>query len=118
VADERRGAAKICALGVRVRKNTTMHGLALNVATDLSHFATIDPCGLGNRPVTSLRELRGAACPPMATVKADLAATLREALGALRGAVPEKHSAGGPEKSPGPGAIPGAGSIPGAGGDG
>lgn len=50
--------AKIAAIGVRVRKGTTMHGLALNVSTDLSYFDLIVPCGLKGRPVTSLsREL-------------------------------------------------------------
>src|SRR5262249_23731675 len=46
--------AKICAMGVRVRRWVTMHGLALNVTTDLSHFSHIVPCGLVGRPVTSL----------------------------------------------------------------
>ncbi len=64
--------AKVCAMGVRVRKNTTMHGLALNVTTDLSHFQTIDPCGLGGRPVTSLAELLGEDAPGMDEVKASL----------------------------------------------
>ncbi len=64
--------AKLAALGVRVRKHTTMHGLALNVTTDLSHFRTIDPCGLGRRPVTSLQALLGEACPSMDAVKAAL----------------------------------------------
>ncbi|MEM6458904.1 MAG: lipoyl(octanoyl) transferase LipB [Planctomycetota bacterium] len=73
-------AAKLCAMGVRVRKHTTMHGLALNVTTDLSHFATIDPCGLGGRPVTSLSELLGDGCPSMAEVKAGLAGALGAAL--------------------------------------
>ena len=62
-------AAKVCAMGVRVRKNTTMHGLALNVTTDLSHFGTIVPCGLAGRPVTSLQRLLGPDTPPMARVK-------------------------------------------------
>ena len=61
--------AKLCAMGVRVRKNTTMHGLALNVTTDLSHFQTIDPCGLGGRPVTSLKQLLGEDMPGMDEVK-------------------------------------------------
>lgn len=63
------GLAKVCAMGVRVRKNTTMHGLALNITTDLSHFKTIDPCGLGDRPVTSLTELLGSDAPEMDEVK-------------------------------------------------
>jgi len=72
--------AKLCAMGVRIRKNTTMHGLALNVTTDLTHFQTIDPCGLGGRPVTSLRQLLGDDCPPMARVKRTLAEQLTAAI--------------------------------------
>lgn len=64
--------AKLCAMGVRVRKNTTMHGLALNVCTDLEHFQTIVPCGLVGRPVTSLQQLLGEDAPHIAQVKKDL----------------------------------------------
>lgn len=77
-------AAKLCALGVRVRRGVAMHGLAFNVDPDLEHFATIDPCGLGDRPVTSLRRLRGAACPSMPEVKAALVAALGRVLGMQR----------------------------------
>jgi lipoate-protein ligase B len=73
--------AKLCAMGVRVRKNTTMHGLALNVTTDLSHFAMIDPCGLGGRPVTSLRRRLGERCPAMDEVKRQLAEDLAASVG-------------------------------------
>jgi lipoyl(octanoyl) transferase len=53
-------AAKIAAIGVRVRKGATLHGLALNVSTDLSYFDLIVPCGLKNRTVTSVeKELGG-----------------------------------------------------------
>jgi len=38
--------AKICAIGVRIRRGVSMHGLALNVRTDLSRFDLIVPCGL------------------------------------------------------------------------
>ncbi len=56
----RRTAEKVCAIGVRVRRWVTMHGLALNVTTDLSHFDLIVPCGLSGRGVTSLaREIPG-----------------------------------------------------------
>jgi lipoyl(octanoyl) transferase len=41
----RAGEAKIAALGLRVRNGCTYHGLAVNVAMDLSPFADIDPCG-------------------------------------------------------------------------
>lgn len=71
------GPAKLCAMGVRVRRWVSMHGLALNVTTDLSRFGLIVPCGLPGRPVTSLRELLGDASPPMPAVKAALAEELR-----------------------------------------
>ncbi len=48
------GEAKIGAIGVRVRRWVTMHGLSINVAPDLSHFAGIVPCGIAQFPVTSL----------------------------------------------------------------
>ena len=47
--------AKICAMGVRVSKWVTLHGLALNVHPDLSQFGLIVPCGLLDRPVTSMK---------------------------------------------------------------
>lgn len=76
-------SAKICAMGVRVRRWVSMHGLALNVTTNLAHFNLIVPCGLVGRPVTSLeRELagHGRPCPPMSEVKAQLAADLSRTL--------------------------------------
>lgn len=48
---------KIAAIGVRVRRWVTMHGLALNVAPDLSHYGGIVPCGLPEYGVTSLAAL-------------------------------------------------------------
>ena len=72
--------SKICAMGVRVRKNTTMHGLALNVNTDLSHFDTIVPCGLHGRSVTSLTELLGDDAPTMPQTKEALVARLQSAV--------------------------------------
>lgn len=52
-----RPEAKIAAIGVRVRRWVTFHGLALNVAPDLEHFSGIVPCGIGAYPVTSLADL-------------------------------------------------------------
>ncbi|MGA9077552.1 MAG: lipoyl synthase [Acidimicrobiales bacterium] len=46
---------KICAVGVRVSRGRTMHGFALNVDADLAMFSHIVPCGIPDRPVTSLR---------------------------------------------------------------
>ena len=49
--------AKIGALGVRVKRWVTLHGFAINVAPDLSHFSGIVPCGISEFGVTSLAEL-------------------------------------------------------------
>jgi lipoyl(octanoyl) transferase len=48
--------AKIAALGLRVRNGCTYHGLAVNVAMDLSPFADIDPCGYPGLAVTQLAD--------------------------------------------------------------
>ena len=49
-------ARKICAIGVRSSHYVTMHGLALNVNTDLRYFSYIHPCGFIYKGVTSLRQ--------------------------------------------------------------
>jgi len=77
--------AKVGAIGVRVRRWVTMHGLAVNVRPDLSHFALIVPCGLHGRPVTSLEAMLGDACPSMDEVKSALVRTLDERLTARAG---------------------------------
>ncbi len=48
------GPRKICAVGVRTSRGRTTHGFALNVSCDLSMFGHIVPCGIADRPVTSL----------------------------------------------------------------
>lgn len=52
-----RGEAKIAALGVRIQKWVTSHGIALNVNPDLSHYAGIVPCGIREFGVTSLADM-------------------------------------------------------------
>jgi lipoyl(octanoyl) transferase len=52
-------ARKICALGVKTSRWVTMHGLALNVNTDLTYFNHIVPCGIDDKAVTSLEKELG-----------------------------------------------------------
>lgn len=49
--------AKICAIGMRIREGVSYHGFALNVATDLSYFAGIVPCGISDKKVCSIESL-------------------------------------------------------------
>ena len=50
---------KIAAIGVKVSRRVTTHGFALNVATDLSWFQNIVPCGIPDTGVTSMERLLG-----------------------------------------------------------
>ena len=52
-------ARKICAMGIMCSRWITMHGFALNVNTDLSHFEFIVPCGIQGKTVTSLEKELG-----------------------------------------------------------
>ena len=51
------GPAKVAALGLRVRRSYSYHGVSLNVDMDLSPFAAINPCGYPGLPVTQTRDL-------------------------------------------------------------
>jgi lipoyl(octanoyl) transferase len=51
------GEAKIAAIGVRVRRGVTYHGIALNIDPDLDHYRGIVPCGIAGYGVTSLAAL-------------------------------------------------------------
>ena len=80
---------KICAIGLRCSRFITMHGLALNVLTDLTWFSAINPCGFTDKGVTTLyREL--AAINPSSTPHTPptldaVSATLRHHLTQLLG---------------------------------
>lgn len=64
---------KLAAIGVRIRRWVTSHGMSFNVDGSLAGFTTIVPCGLRGEAVTSLRKLLGARCPPAAAVRRSLA---------------------------------------------
>lgn len=60
--------AKISALGLRVRRGSTYHGLALNVDMDLTPFLQINPCGYEGMAVTDMKTLLQSAGQPVPTV--------------------------------------------------
>ena len=66
---------KVAAIGVRVRRWVSYHGVAVNVAPDLGHFGGIVPCGIAGHGVTSLADLG------VAAGLADLDAALRDTFG-------------------------------------
>ncbi len=74
------GERKIASVGVHISRWLTSHGFALNVATDLSYFAGIVPCGLRGVAMTSIESLTGRR-PPLAEVAAACAGHLGEIFG-------------------------------------
>ncbi|PKB75038.1 MAG: hypothetical protein BZY68_01460 [SAR202 cluster bacterium MP-SAtl-SRR3965592-G2] len=51
--------AKIAAIGVKISRGVAYHGFAINVTTDLSYYSHIVPCGIADRPVTSMAKVLG-----------------------------------------------------------
>jgi len=56
---------KICSLGLRIRRGYSFHGLALNVAMDLSPFQCINPCGYAGMEMTQVSELKPGVTPAL-----------------------------------------------------
>ena len=63
------GNRKIAAIGVKVAQGVTTHGFALNVATDLSYFSHILPCGIPDKGITSMAVELGDRAPAMVDVE-------------------------------------------------
>jgi lipoyl(octanoyl) transferase len=92
VVDRARGTEdKIAAIGVRVTRWVSWHGIALNVDPDLSHFGGIVPCGISERGVTSLHRLGIPAT--MEEADAALIAAWREVFGEDPGHAPHHPAA-------------------------
>ena len=70
---------KIAALGLRIKRNKSYHGLSLNVDMDLSPFKQINPCGYAGMEVTQIKSLKSD--PDFSKVKADLIELLSKKLG-------------------------------------
>lgn len=84
-ADTSRRERKVCAIGVRVARGVTMHGLALNCDPDLARFDRIVPCGIEDADVTSLATELGRTVT-LADVAPALVLALETALAPLRAA--------------------------------
>jgi len=76
--------AKVAAIGVAVHRGVSYHGTAINVDPNMAHWGMIVPCGIPDKPVTSLRELMGSP-PPIDAVGDQFAQVLSELLVPDRG---------------------------------
>ena len=85
------GGAKVAAIGVKISRGIAHHGFAINVNPDLSKFAQIVPCGITDRPITSMAQLMesGLGNNPavMAEVQASVARCFGEGMGFVMGAL-------------------------------
>jgi lipoyl(octanoyl) transferase len=82
-------SSKIASIGIGVRRWTTFHGIALNVSTDLSFFASIVPCRMPDVRMTSMALELGAA-PPMAEVRGAFVDEFRSVFGYAEPAVAQE----------------------------
>lgn len=69
---------KVAAIGFRLKRWVSFHGMSFNVSLDLSGFQTIVPCGLVGQPVASMKTVLGDTCPSMESVRDRLLANFSE----------------------------------------
>ena len=74
------GEKKVGAIGIHISRGVAIHGISLNVNTDLSWYEAIVPCGHRTKPVTTLRDLLGEAVP-MEAARGALEAQLTQRFG-------------------------------------
>ena len=84
------GQAKIAAIGVKISRGIAHHGFAINVNPDLTKFAGIVPCGITDRPVTSMAQQLGQEVPAMVQVQERVARWFGEAMGYRVGEISTK----------------------------
>ena len=75
------GQAKIAAIGVKISRGIAHHGFALNGNPDLSWYDPIIPCGIADRPVTSMAQVLGGDAPAMAAIQASVARHFLKGMG-------------------------------------
>ncbi|MYC29049.1 MAG: lipoyl(octanoyl) transferase LipB [Chloroflexi bacterium] len=75
------GKAKVAAIGVKISRGIAHHGFSINVNPDLTKFAEIVPCGITDRPVTSMAKQLGQKAPAMAEVQESVARRFGEGMG-------------------------------------
>ncbi|HEY3117696.1 MAG TPA: lipoyl(octanoyl) transferase LipB [Chloroflexota bacterium] len=105
--------SKIAAIGVRIRRGVSTHGLALNVETNLSWFDAIVPCGISDAGVTSMTKILGAS-PGLPAVADELCDAFADVFDCKLVGVPVARQGGGSHKE-GRGqapALPGGRRVP------
>ena len=81
---------KLGAIGLRVRRGCTYHGIAINVNMDLEPFTRIDPCGMEGLEVTQLADICGTRS--LASFRDDITVSLQNVLGAARRLAQERDT--------------------------
>jgi lipoyl(octanoyl) transferase len=100
---------KIAAIGVKISRGVSLHGFALNVTTNLAAYAPIVPCGILDRPVTTmtqvLRDVGAMAVPGMSEVRGSVALAIGRQLGINWSQVPATEALSWMTGNPGESAV-------------